>query len=155
MDSRSSVRSFVRPWRDIWRSAHQIFLKLCPESHLGETKKMFQADFWKKWSKTAKNHIMPPQCIFEPKMDKTTKTRVFSDTTLAFDDWNLLSPVSDQVLEKSDVRIRRKCAKTWFLSKNGQILDQKRVQKWPRFFCQNKNCHWPFLNNKLSSNNKN
>ena len=31
--------------RDIWRSAHQIFLKLGTKLHLGETKKMFQADF--------------------------------------------------------------------------------------------------------------
>ena len=41
MDSRSSVRAR----RDIWRSAHQIFLKLGTKLHLGETKKMFQADF--------------------------------------------------------------------------------------------------------------
>ena len=45
-----------------------------------------------------------------------------------------LSQVSDQVLDKSDVRIRTKCPKTWFLSKNGQILDQKRVKKLPQFF---------------------
>ena len=42
---RSSGRSFVRSRRDIWRSAHQIFLKLGTKLHLGETKKMFQADF--------------------------------------------------------------------------------------------------------------
>ena len=49
MDSRSSVRACVRPCvrarRDIWRSAHQIFLKLGTKLHLGETKKLFQADF--------------------------------------------------------------------------------------------------------------
>ena len=49
MDSRSSVRacvrSSVRARRDIWRSAHQIFLKLGTKLHLGEAKKMFQADF--------------------------------------------------------------------------------------------------------------
>ena len=87
---------------------------------------------------------------FDPKMAKTAKTRIFLDTTLPFDDSKQLSPVSDQVLDKSDVRIRRKCPKTWFLSKNGQILDQKRVQKWPRFFFQNETFPWPFLNNKIS-----
>ena len=50
MDSRSSVRASVRSRRDIWRSMHQIFLKLGTKLHLGETKKMFQADFWKKFS---------------------------------------------------------------------------------------------------------
>ena len=73
--------------------------------------------------------------------NKTIITRTFLDTTLPFDDSKQLPQVSDQVLDKSDVRIRRKCPKTRFLSKNGQILDQKRVQKWPRFFCQNKNFH--------------
>ena len=53
------LRSCVRAWRDIWRSAHQIFLKFGTKLHLGEAKKMFQADFWKKfsfsrfWPKTA------------------------------------------------------------------------------------------------------
>ena len=88
------------------------------------------------------------------KWPKTAKTRIFPDTTLPFDDSKQLPTVSDQVLNKSDVRFQRKCPKTWFLSENGQILDQKRVQKWPRFFCQNKNFHWPFLNNKLSLNSK-
>ena len=56
---RPCVRAFVRARRDIWRSAHQIFLKLGTKLHLGEAKKMFQADFWKKfsfsrfWPKTA------------------------------------------------------------------------------------------------------
>ena len=45
MDSRLCVRACVRAQRDIWRSAHQIFLKLDTKLHLGETKKMFQADF--------------------------------------------------------------------------------------------------------------
>ena len=40
-----------------------------------------------------------------------------------------LSQVSDQVLDNSDVSIRTKCPKIWFLSKNGQILDQKRVKQ--------------------------
>ena len=52
------------------------------------------------------------QCIFDPKMAKTAKTRIFPDTTLPLDDKKQLSPVSDQVLDKSDVRIRRKCPKT-------------------------------------------
>ena len=47
------------------------------------------------------------QCIFDPKMAKTTKTRIFLDTTLPFDDSKRLSQVSDQVLDKSDARISR------------------------------------------------
>ena len=39
-------------------------------------------------------------------------TRIFLDTTLPFNDSKQLSQVSDQVLDKSDVRIRRKCPKT-------------------------------------------
>ena len=61
------------------------------------------------------------QCIFDPKM---AKARIFSDTTLPFDDPKQLSQDSDQVLDKSDVRFRRKCPKTWFLTENGQILEQ-------------------------------
>ena len=49
------------------------------------------------------------QCIFGTKM---AKTRIFPDTTLPLDDTKQLSPVSDQVLDKSDVRFRRKCPKT-------------------------------------------
>ena len=76
------------------------------------------------------NHIMSPQAMyFDPKMAKTAKTRIFPDTTLSFDDSKQLSPASDKVLDKSDERFGRKCLKTSFSSKNGQISDQKRVQK--------------------------
>ena len=75
---------------------------------------------------------------FWPKMAKTAKTRIFPDTTLPLDDTKQLSPVSDQVLDKSDVRIRRKCPKTWFLSKNGQILDQKGSKNGPDFLVRTK-----------------
>ena len=51
------------------------------------------------------------QCIFDPKMAKMAKTRIFLDTTLPKNDSKQLSQVSDQVLDKSDVRIRRKCPK--------------------------------------------
>ena len=61
--------------------------------------------------------------FFNPKMAKMAKTRIFPDTTLPFDDSKQLSPVSDQVLDKSDERFRKKCQKTWFLSENGQIFD--------------------------------
>ena len=67
-------------------------------------------------------------------MAKTAKTRIFLDTTLPFDDSKHLSPVSDQVLDKSDVWFRRKCPKTWFLSENGQILDQKKGPKMAQIF---------------------
>ena len=71
---------------------------------------------------------------FLPKKAKKAKNRKFPDKKLPFDDSKQLSPVSVQVLDKSDVRFQRKCPKTWFLSKNGQILDQNRVKKWSRFF---------------------
>ena len=54
-------------------------------------------------------------------MAKTAKTRIFLDTTLPLNDSKQLSQVSDQVLDKSDVRIRRKCPNVHdFLAKNGQ-----------------------------------
>ena len=71
------------------------------------------------------------QCIFDPKMAETAKKRIFQGTTMSFDDLKQLPPVSDQVLDKSDVRFRRKYPNTWFLNKNGQILDQKRVKNGP------------------------
>ena len=38
-------RSCVRARRDIWRSAHQIFLKFGTKLHLGETKKNVPSGF--------------------------------------------------------------------------------------------------------------
>ena len=56
---------------------------------------------------------MSPQAMyFWPKNGQNGQNKNFSDTTLAFDDSNQLSPASDQVLDKSDVQIRRKCPKT-------------------------------------------
>ena len=53
-------------------------------------------------------------------MAKTAKTRIFLATPLPLNDSKQLSQVSDQVLDQSDLRIRRKCPKTLFLAKNGQ-----------------------------------
>ena len=52
------------------------------------------------------------QCIFDPKMAKTAKTRIFQDTTLPLNDSKQLYQVSDQVLYKSNVRFRRECPET-------------------------------------------
>ena len=65
----------------------------------------------------AKNSLKPynvttSNAFFYPKMAKTAKTRIFLDTTLTLYDSKQLSQVSDQVLDKSDVRIQRKCPKT-------------------------------------------
>ena len=54
------VRPCVRAWRDIWRSAHQIFLKLCTKLHLGETKKV-PSKFYKKIL------VCPPRGFLNPK----------------------------------------------------------------------------------------
>ena len=56
--------------------------------------------------------MSPYAMYFDPKMAKTAKTRILPDTTLLFDDSKKLSQVSDHVLDKSDVQIRRKCPKT-------------------------------------------
>ena len=69
------------------------------------------------------------QCIFDQKMAKTAKTRIFPDTTLPFDDSKQLTPVSDQALDKSDMWFEENIQKPDFFSENGQILHQKRVQK--------------------------
>ena len=96
--------------------------------------------FGRKWPKTTQNHIMSPQAMyFRPKTEKTVKTRIFSDTTLAFDDSNQLSPVSDQVLDKSDVRIRRKCPKKPYFSAKMAKFWTKKGPKMARFFCRNIN----------------
>lgn len=50
------------------------------------------------------------------------KTRVFVGTTLPLNDSKQLSPVSNQVLDKSGMRIQRNCPKNLFLAKNGQKL---------------------------------
>ena len=71
---------------------------------------------------------------FWPKYGQNGQKKNFSRRNTVIRWFKAISPVSDQVLDKSDVWFRRKCPKTWFLSENGQILDQKRVQKWPRFF---------------------
>ena len=56
---------------------------------------------------------MSPHAIyFDRKMAKMAKISNFPDTTLPFDDSKQLSPVSDQVLDKSDVWFRIKGPKT-------------------------------------------
>ena len=55
-------------------------------------------------------------------MAKTAKTRIFPDTTMPFDDSKQLSPVSDQVLNKSDERFRKKMSENLIFE-----------QKWPNF----------------------
>ena len=53
-------------------------------------------------------NVTTSNVFFYAKMAKTAKTRNFPDTTLPFDDSKQLSPVSDQVLDKSDLQFRRK-----------------------------------------------
>ena len=85
-----------------------------------------------KWSKTSICHHK--QCIFDQNLTKTAKTKIFPDTTLPLNDWKQLSQVSDQVTWNSDKRFSRKQPKTRFLSKNGQILDQKGTKNDQKIF---------------------
>ena len=86
--------------------------------------------------KTYKCHNI--QCIFDPKKAKKAKNREFPDKTLPFNDSKQLSPVSDQVLDKSAVQFRIKWPKAYFWSKNGQISDQKGPKYGPDFFVRTK-----------------
>ena len=86
---------------------------------------------------------------FWPKNGQNDQTNNFPDTTLPLDDTKQLSPVSDQVLDKSGVWFRRKCPKTWFLSKNGQILDQKRSKNVQKIFLSQPKFTFLVLNHKL------
>ena len=52
------------------------------------------------------------QCIFDQKLAKTAKIRIFLDTTLSLNDSKQLYPDSGKVLDKSEVRFRRKFPKT-------------------------------------------
>ena len=70
-------------------------------------------DIGSKGNFLAKNNIMSPQAMyFWTKMAKKAKTRIFPDTKLTLCDSKQLSPVSDKVLDKSDVPFRRECPKT-------------------------------------------
>ena len=51
------------------------------------------------------------QCIFDPKM---AKTRIFSDTTLLFDDSKQFSSVSDKALENLMCRFEENVRKNDF-----------------------------------------
>ena len=62
------------------------------------------------------------QFIFYLKMAKTAKTRNFLDITLSFDDSKLMFPVSDQVLDKSDVQFQKKMPENLIFE-----------QEWPNF----------------------
>ena len=81
--------------------------------------------------------------------------RIFPDTTLLLNDWKQLSRVSDQVTWNSDMQFSRKQPKTWFLSKNGQILDQKRSKNDQKMFYHSQNLLYLVLNHKLGLKNKN
>ena len=69
-------------------------------------------------------NVTTSNVFLTPKMVKAGKTRIFPDTTLPFDDSKQLFQVSDQVLDKSDMRIWRKCPKTYFLAKNLAVFGQ-------------------------------
>ena len=82
-----------------------------------------------------KNSPKPHLMYFWPETTNTAKTRSFPDTTLPFDDPKQLSPDSDQVLDKSDVRFQRKCPKTWFfLAKMAKFWTKKGSKNGPDFF---------------------
>ena len=78
------------------------------------------------------------QCIFDPKKAKMAKTSIFPDTTLPFDDSKQLSPVSDEDLDKSDERLRRKCPKTSFSSKMAKFWTKKGSKNCPDFLSEQK-----------------
>ena len=75
---------------------------------------------------------------FWPKNSQNSQNKNFPRHNTAIRWFKQFSQVSDQVLDKSDVWIRRKCPKTWFLSENGQILDQKGSKNGPDFFVRTK-----------------
>ena len=89
------------------------------------------------------------QCIFEQKGAKIVQKRIFPDTILPINDLKPLSPVSDQVIWNFNALFWRKWPKTLFLGKNGQFLDQKRVQKKPKKNCQNLKFIYPLKNIKI------
>ena len=65
------------------------------------------------------------QCIFDPKMAKTAKARIFSDTALPFDDPKQLYPDSDKVLDKSDVRFQKNVQNLIFVAKMAKFWTKK------------------------------
>ena len=65
-------------------------------------------------------------------------TRIFLDTTLQFDDSKQLSQVSDQVLDKSDVLIRKKCPKPDFWAKMAKFWTKKGSKNGPDFLSEQK-----------------
>ena len=79
------------------------------------------------------------QC-FDSKMAKTAKRRIFPDTTLPFSDPKQLSPDSDQVSDKSDVRFKKMSENLIFEQKMTEFWTKK-GPKMARFFFQNKNFH--------------
>ena len=61
---------------------------------------------WKKMDENLFCHHK--QCIFDQKVTKIAKIRIFPDTILPINDLKPLSPVSDQVTWNSDARFWRK-----------------------------------------------
>ena len=141
---------------------------------------MFQADFWKKfsfgrfWPKTANfGH-------FWPFLAKKSGFWTFSSNIRTSDSSKTWSETWDNRFESSNgsvvsrkilviINIILLFLKLWdypplFLCvfliwpppRDLSIARLFYLQRWKvSKFCQDKNCHWPFINNKISSNNKN
>ena len=71
-------------------------------------------------------------------MAKTAKIRIFPDTKLPFDDSKQFSPVSDQVLDKSDEQFRKNVRKRDFQAKKAKFWTKKGSTMAP-IFSQNRN----------------
>ena len=74
-------------------------------------------------------------------MAKTGETRIFLDKTLPLNDSKQLSQVFDQVMDKSDVRIRRKCQKNLIFEQKWPNFGPKKGPKMAPNFCQTENFH--------------
>ena len=94
------------------------------------------------------------QCNFYPKMVKTAKTRIFPDKTLPVNDSKQLSPVSDQVFNKSGVRFRKKMSKNLFFLVKMDKFWTKKGAKNGHDFLSEKKFSLSIFNYKLSLNKK-
>ena len=112
---------------------------------------------WKKIAKISpKPYIMLPQAMyFWPKNSQNSQNKNFHRRNTTIKWFKATVPSFWPSFRQIWCADSKKMSENMIFERKWPNFGPKKGPKWPWFFYQNKNCHWPFLNNKLSSNNKN
>ena len=107
-------------------------------------------------TKTSQKPYMSQQAMyFWPKNGQNSHDKNFPNHNIVIRCFKAITPSFWPSFRQIWGAVSKKMCKNLIFEQKWPNFGPKRVQKWPPFFCQNKNFHWPLLNNKFSLNNIN